>query len=404
MTTLASSFLADLAGLDSDNEVLDGTSIKEEVKVEVPAETLSVPVTSVLLEEVKDAITNYLDEVTSEIQCVVSDFPSLPETVAIREKAEKFIHLPVDTVKERDLLQRCSHLILKLDQEIVNVSRYVADIYGCQFPELSSIVSGPVEYIQLVRRAKYEMDFTKIDMNDLLVNQVQVAVNVAASMATGDLLGINEMSKVIQACEEGMALMELREVILSYIETRMDSIAPNVSVIIGKSLGARLITLAEGLQSLATMPSQNLILLGSEKRNNSTGGAITSASKNQGLLSQSDLFLNTPKAYQPRALRLLSGKVSLAARVDYAGTSRDGRTGQQFREQIIRSLHKSQTPPPPPLRKPLPKPKEGGGKNTKRGGRRIRKLKEKLGMTRLAKDFNRMKFGTDADRDDPVSD
>eukprot|EP00915_Cephaloidophora_sp_WS-2016_P011164 GHVH01016463.1.p1 GENE.GHVH01016463.1~~GHVH01016463.1.p1 ORF type:complete len:405 (+),score=67.75 GHVH01016463.1:43-1257(+) len=404
MATLASSFLADLAGLESEEEEDQSLEGQGGGKDGVKIEPMEVQRPSLLIDPVLDACLRYIETVTKESKFLLSDLTLREETIRLRKLAVEFTPKVLDLVAEKDILSRCSNMILKLDQEIVNVARFVSDIYGSQFPELSSIVPSPADYIELVRRAEYEMDFTKIDLTDLIPSQIQVAVNVAASMATGESLDFSEMSKVQRACKEGTDLMELREIVLNYIESRMGYIAPNVSVVIGKTLGARLMTLAEGLRNLATVPSQNLILLGTEKRINNTGGALTSAMMHKGILAQCDLFVNTPPAYQTRAMRLISGKISLAARVDLIGSAKDGSSGQLFREQIIKSLQKSQTAPPAALRKPLPKPKEGGGKTTKRGGRRVRKLKEKLGQSRLAKEHNRMRFGVDADRDELVSD
>lgn len=80
----------------------------------------------------------------------------------------------------------------------------------------------------------------------------------------------------------------------------------------------------------------------------------------------------------------------LAARVDACHESTDGRIGQMFREEIEKKLDKLQEPPPVKFVKPLPKPIDPGRK--KRGGKRVRKMKERYAITEFRKHANRMNF------------
>lgn len=81
----------------------------------------------------------------------------------------------------------------------------------------------------------------------------------------------------------------------------------------------------------------------------------------------------------------------LAARVDACHESTDGQIGRQFREEIEKKLDKLQEPPPVKFVKPLPKPVDPGRK--KRGGKRVRKMKERYAITEFRKQANRMNFG-----------
>ena len=89
--------------------------------------------------------------------------------------------------------------------------------------------------------------------------------------------------------------------------------------------------------------------------------------------------------------RAVSCKVTLAARVDSFHESADGKTGRFLLGEIERRLEKLQEPPPVKAVKPLAPPIDPG--KTKRGGRRARKMKERLGMTELSRQKNRMIFG-----------
>jgi len=74
-----------------------------------------------------------------------------------------------------------------------------------------------------------------------------------------------------------------------------------------------------------------------------------------------------------------------------------GTVGRHLREEIARKLEKWQEPPPPKLPKPLPAPDDRPRK--RRGGRRVRKLKEKFAMTEMRKQANRMQFGIEEQKE-----
>lgn len=81
----------------------------------------------------------------------------------------------------------------------------------------------------------------------------------------------------------------------------------------------------------------------------------------------------------------------MAARVDACHESVHGEIGLKFKEDIEKKLDKLQEPPPVKFVKPLPKPIEGSKK--KRGGKRVRKMKERYALTEFRKQANRMNFG-----------
>lgn len=89
--------------------------------------------------------------------------------------------------------------------------------------------------------------------------------------------------------------------------------------------------------------------------------------------------------------RVVGNKCTLAARVDACHESTDGHVGQEFREEIEKKIDKFQEPPPVKATKALPTPLEAPKK--KRGGRRVRRQKERYAVTELRKQANRMNFG-----------
>lgn len=81
----------------------------------------------------------------------------------------------------------------------------------------------------------------------------------------------------------------------------------------------------------------------------------------------------------------------MAARVDSFHENVDGSIGRNFFEDIEHKFRKWQEPPPLKEAKPLPRPDDAPKK--KRGGRRVRKMKEKSAITELRRQANRVQFG-----------
>jgi U4/U6 small nuclear ribonucleoprotein PRP31 len=89
--------------------------------------------------------------------------------------------------------------------------------------------------------------------------------------------------------------------------------------------------------------------------------------------------------------RVVGNKCCLAARVDAQHESTDGHIGQEMREEVEKKADKLQEPPPVKRVKALPTPVDPIKK--RRGGRRVRKMKERYAVTELRKQANRMNFG-----------
>ncbi|KAF8820102.1 snoRna binding domain-containing protein [Cardiosporidium cionae] len=334
-----------------------------------------------------NAIEEY-EQMQSNALCIVSDLSRHKSFIDVLERVRKLKDVPVDQIDtsesaddEYDLIDQCNKFVINSDTEILNIHKFIRDIFSKRFPELESIVYSPLEFIAVVQRIQNETDLTHIDLSDLLPNTVIMAVTVAASMTTGSLLPPTELEKI-----------------LLYLESRMNLLAPNLTSLLGSALAARLVTHAGGLLSLARMPAQNIMLIGSSKKL-SLGFGTSQMKGNLGLICASEIVQNTPPALRNRAVRLISTKCSLAARVDSFKQYRNGEIGAAHREHIISMLIKLQEPPPAPQKKSLPVPDEK--QKTRRGGKRLRRMKEKYGVTEIRKQANRMKFGLEAE-DEPT--
>jgi len=199
----------------------------------------------------------------------------------------------------------------------------------------------------------------------------------------------------MEACDITLELDNARRKIVEFVETRMTKIAPNLTVMLGSNIAAKLMSICGGLINLSKMPSGNVQLLGSNQNRKSLSGFSSAAIRtNAGFIYDCDIIQKTPQAFRTRAVRQLAGKCALAARVDAYQEAPSGSVGANFRDEVQSRIDKWLEPAPLKMPKPLPAPDDKPKK--RRGGRRARAIKRKYEVTELRKEANRIQFGIEA--------
>merc|ERR1712226_1289370 len=217
-----------------------------------------------------------------------------------------------------------------------------------------------------------------------------MVVSVTASTTQGTEISQEDLAVISEACDIALQLNDYKTRIFDYVEGRMAYIAPNLSSIIGASTAAKLMGAAGGLTALSKMPANHVALLGQQKKV-LAGYSQSSTLPHTGFTYYSDLVQKLPPDLRRKVARVVGSKCSLAARVDSFHKQPNGNIGQSFREEIEKKIEKFQEPPPVKAAKALPAPLEAPKK--RRGGRRVRKQKERYAVTELRKQANRMNFG-----------
>lgn len=297
---------------------------------------------------------------------------------------------PVEVDPEYQLIVEANNLTAEIDNEVNIIHKYVRDIYCKRFPELESLVPHPLDYIRTVELLGNDLEAIKVDLTDVLPPATKMVVSVTASTTQGEKLEEDDVERLMEACKTVTDLLEAKINIFEYVESRMTFIAPNLSIIVGASTAAKLMGSAGGLTSLSKMPACNVLLLGSQKKTLS-GFSSAAILPHTGHIYFSDFIQNMPADLRKKAARIVAAKCSLAARVDSFHENTDGSVGQQLRENIEGKFDKLMEPPPLKEAKALPRPDDAPRK--KRGGRRVRKMKEKFAVTEMRRQANRLEFG-----------
>lgn len=108
------------------------------------------------------------------------------------------------------------------------------------------------------------------------------------------------------------------------IKRTMPTVAPNLSMLAGPVLAARLISLAGGLDTLAKKPSGTVQVLGAEDALFAHLRGQGSSPKH-GVIYGHEYVSGTDREHRGSAARALAGKLTIAARIDhYAGDRRPG--------------------------------------------------------------------------------
>ena len=297
---------------------------------------------------------------------------------------------PSDEDPTYALLLRCNETAVAIEDEVTVVFNFLRKKYASRFPELESLVSYPVDYASVVKAIGGASDLTAVNLEGVLPSATIMVVSVTASTTQGrPFQSEEELAVVTEASSMLIQLEDDRTAILNFVADRLASIAPNLSAIVSTSIAAKLIGIAGGLPALAKIPAGNMQLLGAKKDGRS-GLSTRGGDVHFGFIASADVIQQTPPALRTKAVRLLSGKCALLARVDAFGQDPEGEAGAKMGQEIKQKIEKWMEPGPGRIVKPLPVPDAAPKK--RRGGRRLRKRKERYGMTEMRRKQNRVSF------------
>lgn len=147
--------------------------------------------------------------------------------------------------------------------------------------------------------------------------------------------------------ESVCSLYTQKRQIEAYIENSMEIIAPNLNLIAGSMLGARLISLSGSLEKLATFPSSTIQVIGANKALFKHLRARAPSPKH-GIIYSHPLLNTAPWWVRGKIARALSAKLSLAARMDFYSGRKDSSLAEKFEAKIQQI--KAANPRPPQKR------------------------------------------------------
>eukprot|EP01080_Neovahlkampfia_damariscottae_P003444 gene3444-6093_t len=308
--------------------------------------------------------------------------------------------------EEYEFVLKNNMIILKIDEEIINLHYNLKKLYSKKFKELEEQILNPLDYCRVIKKIGNLKDISSIDFSDILPSSICIVLKITFSTSK-----INEFSNkkeeelIFKICDEILKLEKIKKEILNYITSRMNLVAPNLSLIVGTKIASQLIGSAGGLEELSKIPAPNLQLLGRSKKN-LTGFSSKSMINQYGFIGECDFVQNSPPNLRKKVSRIVSMKSSIASRIDSFSNSKQFdddtndnlKSGENLKREIEIAIEKLQIPPPAKQEKPLPVPIEKA--KTRRGGKNARRMKEKYKPTLMMKKANRISFGIDQQVED----
>ncbi len=224
--------------------------------------------------------------------------------------------LVAERLKEVDRDQVLIQAVDSLDDMDEAINRLVERLrewYSLHFPELDPLVVAHDTYAKLVIEAgkrdaygAYKLSFDAA-LNDKILRKSKDSLGVEFSDL--DIEAVRVLSRQI------VSLHKSKEEIEAYIGGLMTGIAPNINALTGPLLGARLISLAHGLNRLATLPAGTIQLLGAED----AFFRFLKSGKNppkHGVIFQLPAIRGAARNKRGKIARTFAAKVALASRAD----------------------------------------------------------------------------------------
>jgi nucleolar protein 58 len=236
-------------------------------------------------------------------------------------------------------------LLDDLDKEINTYAMRLREWYGWHFPELGKIVAENVSYARAVDMMGMRTSAKKLDFGAVLPEETEEELKEAAEVSMGTEISDEDVLNIRALCSQVITLSEYRTTLYEYLRNRMTAIAPNLTAMVGELVGARLISHAGSLLSLAKYPASTVQILGAEK-------ALFRALKTKhatpkyGLIYHASVVGQAAPKNKGKISRSLASKCSLAIRVDALGDTGEeatvGESGRLAVEARLRQLEGKQ--------------------------------------------------------------
>ncbi|XP_005995463.1 nucleolar protein 58 isoform X2 [Latimeria chalumnae] len=281
------------------------------------------------------AVTELMRGIRTQIEGLITGLPSREMSAmslglahSLSRYKLKFSPDKVDTM----IIQAIS-LLDDLDKELNNYIMRCREWYGWHFPELGKIITDNLAYCKCVRKVGDRTNVAASDLSDILPEEVEADVKAAAEISMGTEVSEEDISNILHLCDQVIEISEYRTQLYDYLKNRMMAIAPNLTVMVGELVGARLIAHAGSLLNLAKHPASTVQILGAEK-------ALFRALKTRkdtpkyGLIYHASLVGQTTPKNKGKISRMLAAKAALAIRYDALGEDTNAEMGTENRAKL----------------------------------------------------------------------
>ncbi|CAN6325226.1 unnamed protein product [Urochloa humidicola] len=298
-----------------------GNAIKEKLKIDCLHNTAVM--------ELMRGLRNQLTELITGLGAQELGPMSLGLSHSLSRYKLKFSPEKVDT-----MIIQAIGLLDDLDKELNTYAMRVREWYGWHFPELTKIVTDNIQYAKVVKMMGNRTNAVNLDFSEILSDEeVEAQIKEAAVISMGTEVNDLDLLNIRELCDQVLALSEYRAQLFDYLKSRMNTIAPNLTALVGELVGARLIAHGGSLLNLAKQPGSTIQILGAEK-------ALFRALKTKhstpkyGLIYHASLIGKASQKHKGKISRSLAAKTALAIRYDALGDGEDNSIGTESRLKL----------------------------------------------------------------------
>merc|ERR1719457_209968 len=255
-------------------------------------------------------------------------------------------------------------LLDQMDKDLNTFAMRVREWYSWHFPELKDLVKDNYMFVRCAAfiqdkktlfhssdEEDAEMDgdsdktvgLTEIVGDEEMANSIIAAAKTSMGMECSAV----DMINIINFTQRMVKLAEFRKQLALYLTDKMAIVAPNLSTLIGDTVGARLISKAGSLTNLAKAPASTVQILGAEK-------ALFRALKTKGntpkygLIFHSSFIARAGAKNKGRISRYLANKCTIATRIDCFSENSTSIFGTKMKQQVEDRLKFYETGDLPP--------------------------------------------------------
>jgi len=245
--------------------------------------------------------------------------------------------LKFSTDKVDTMIVQAISLLDDLDKEINNYMMRLREWYGYHFPEAGKIITDNLVYTRVIRKIGMRTKAVDTDLSDVVTDTIEKDVKDAAEISMGIDITEEDETFIMNLADQVLELNDYRDSLSEYLKNRMNAIAPNLTLMVGELVGAKLISHAGSLINLAKYPASTIQILGAEK-------ALFRAMKTKhntpkyGLIYQASMVGSANGAIKGKVARTLAAKCSVCIRVDALGESEETEVGEQCKDYVEKRI------------------------------------------------------------------
>ena len=293
---------------------------------------------------------------------------SQDEIIQIYEKLA--IHKIKKSSQEEDkLLIQAINSVDDIDESISKLVERIRDWYTIYFPEMDTI-SNNETYIKLIAESENREDILE-NFNEHFSEEIEESTG--ADIEESDLAMLKSFAESIYSLQKSRKELE------NYIDSKMESIAPNLRDLLGSTLGAKLIAHIGSIKRLATYPASVIQIMGAEKaifRHLKTG----ERPPKHGLIFQHPSVRGAKWWNRGKIARNLALKITLAVRKDVFSGEYDPSIAEDYLKKVEQIEKENPFPKKTSQKRAKERkaekdkgPKKGKGKKGRKGQRERKK-------------------------------